>query len=165
MGYMKEYALPKLMQPDRWEALSGKERWDAITGLRGPDMEPSQRLKWITASVIRHHLKDVMRVGGLVNNFMTCIIVPRASEFEIYEGFNYRHYIGHITDSAAVLQIPVFHLRSQTGINWSAEALSGSFHNKLCKALETDSQAGFFTIAVESSDFLLHLDRLKKVVL
>lgn len=62
-----------------WDALSPKQKWDSIVGLRGPDVSPSDVIKWFTTSVIRARLSGVMRVGGQVNQDLNLVIIPSGS--------------------------------------------------------------------------------------
>jgi hypothetical protein len=59
-----------------WDAFTPKQRWDVIVALRGPDVARSEIIKWFTTSVIRGKMREVMRVGGQVNNDLNLIILP-----------------------------------------------------------------------------------------
>jgi hypothetical protein len=104
-------ALPPLT-PDQWINMSAKAQWDSVVALRGPDFVNSDGLKWLTSSVLRHRMSKVMRVGGMVNKQLPCVIIPKsggnyAEIFGKSTGFNASHFMGHIQEAASWLKVPV----------------------------------------------------------
>jgi len=92
-----------------WASMEGKARWDSIVALRGPDMKGSDVLKWFTSSVIRGRLREVMRVGGLVNTSLPFVVLPTGG-FHFDGRFDSAHFIGHIYEAANWLHIPVVYV-------------------------------------------------------
>lgn len=102
----------------QWNRLSEKAQWDIKVALRGPDANYGDTLKWFTTSVIRGKVSEVFRVGGLVNHDLNLIVIPRGKKWgdpapvqEAYRkvgylGWNYHHFIDHIKQAAAYLDLP-----------------------------------------------------------
>lgn len=91
-----------------WKGMSGKAQWDVISALRGPDLSNSGTIKWFTTSVIRGKLREVMRVGGQVNEDLNLIILPGTFSSPIVAGlFDAEHFLTHISTAASWLSIPV----------------------------------------------------------
>jgi hypothetical protein len=105
--------LPPLVQDD-WDKLPPKAKWDSIVALRGPDLKNSETLKWFTTSVIRHRLSGVMRVGGLVNSSLPFMVVPSYSPSNKGSEFSLEHFLGHVTEAASWLSIPMVMIEPQT---------------------------------------------------
>lgn len=64
-----------LSRPD-WARFTPKMQWDIKVSLRGPDVDNSQMLKWFTTSVIRGKMREVTRVGGLINTDLNLVVIP-----------------------------------------------------------------------------------------
>lgn len=90
---------------DAWNALSEKAKWDSIVALRGPDLKSSDTLKYFTASVIRWRLSGVMRVGGMINRYLGCVVIPAAPKSS--SQFDASHFIGHVHEAADWLGVPI----------------------------------------------------------
>ena len=106
------------MTKTQWGALSEKAKWDIKVALRGPDSSYGETLKWFTTSVIRGQMRDIFRVGGLVNHDLSLVIVPGGrsekvdrlySEIEHY-AWNYHHFIDHISTAAEHLGVPIMRI-------------------------------------------------------
>ena len=105
------------MTKPQWEGLNGKQRWDVIVSLRGPDCQHSDSIKWVTTSVIRWALHTVMRVGGTLNEDLRAIIIPSdpwSLEKEARQCHPSRvmcwspqHFFQHIQEAAQVCNVPV----------------------------------------------------------
>ena len=98
----------------QWEGLSGKERWDIIVALRGPDVRNSDTLKWFTTAVIRYHASAVMRVGGLVNNhtpFVLGALDPHLYKPVGPRSWDLEHFFIHTVEAAALLHVPIYYLK------------------------------------------------------
>lgn len=98
---------------ETWDGLPDKAKWDVKVAMRGPDRHHSDVLKWFTTSVLRGHVREVFRVGGLVNNKFKHVYVGigRTSFTEEtrkeLEQWNYNHFHSHITEAACWLNLPV----------------------------------------------------------
>jgi hypothetical protein len=91
------------MTKDLWETLSGKERWDLMVAMRGPDVDNSQislRIKTLTTAVLRGVMQDVYRVGGTIGKPKS-IVVPEDVHKSLFPGA--LHFFGHIYDAAHIL--------------------------------------------------------------
>jgi hypothetical protein len=119
---------------DFWNSLGGKERWDSIAALRGPDLRNSDTLKWFTTSVIRRRMSGVMRVGGLVNQELPFVVLPKESLRD--SDFSATHFVGHVYEAARWLQIPM--VMAGRGI-WDA-MLSGRSRHKVLAMLWKESE-------------------------
>jgi hypothetical protein len=64
------------LTPDEWEGFTPKQKWDVLSALRGPDVNRSRLIKWFSTSVIRGRMREVIRVGGLVNTDLNLVILP-----------------------------------------------------------------------------------------
>lgn len=113
------------MTKEQWANLTPKAQWDIMVALRGPDLNGSNGLKWITASVIRGEMQNVFRVGGLVNSSLHAVFIPNSwgsgsaswlypdpdvfkgqwgqSSFGLWSGY---HFFEHIITAASHLNIP-----------------------------------------------------------
>lgn len=91
---------------EKWDSFLGKQQWDVMCALRGPDCddEMSTRLKWFSTSVIRGYMRDCIRVGGAVNREDGQVTLPLKFSAS---PFWFSHFLSHIKDAAAVLEIPV----------------------------------------------------------
>lgn len=93
---------------EEWDHMGGKARWDAIVALRGPDLVNSGVLKWFTTSVIRHRLSAVMRVGGMVNTQLPCVVLAHGGfGLPSKASFDLEHFRNHIHEAADWLKIPI----------------------------------------------------------
>lgn len=106
--------IPKLipLSPESWEKFSGKAKWDCQSALRGPDLILNEDwLKWTTTSVIRANLKNVMRIGGLVNSDLNILVVPMGSRGRRADRatmeFSLKHFSGHVVEAGRWLGIPI----------------------------------------------------------
>lgn len=93
-----------------WEGLSDKARWDIQVALRGPDSYYGETIKWYTTSVIRGHVRKVMRVGGVVNEDLKVVVLPgstRGMNTKDRDGWNASHFVEHIRQAATWLNIPI----------------------------------------------------------
>lgn len=111
----------KLIKPlskDSWIQLNPKAQWDSVVALRGPDWKGSETLKWLTTSVIRHRLSDVMRVGGLINRQLPFVVVPSdggdAAFGKPKNTFDYNHFLSHVVTASGWLSIPVVQVTGGT---------------------------------------------------
>jgi hypothetical protein len=95
-----------------WDQMEGKARWDSIVALRGPDLRNSDTLKWFTTSVIRYKLHQIMRVGGMVNDRLPFVVLPKMHGKDSGT-FSISHFVGHIQEAAAWLNIPRVHVSSE----------------------------------------------------
>jgi hypothetical protein len=66
----------KPLSREEWEKFTPKMQWDIKVALRGPDLYASDTTKWFTTSIIRGKMREVCRVGGLVNDDLNLIILP-----------------------------------------------------------------------------------------
>lgn len=108
-----------------WNALSPKAQWDVISALRGPDLlityplpldryafwgvregsnpppiDVTVAVKYHTTAVIRAKMREVLRVGGMVNEHSTCITLPVHWSWP-------HHFPQHVRDAARHLRIVV----------------------------------------------------------
>lgn len=97
----------------KWEKFSGKERWDCIVALRGPDCTNPGLMKWFTTAVIRWRMSQVMRIGGMVNDALGCIIIPELA-LPITSPFSLAHFIQHTWEAAVNLDIPILRVDLST---------------------------------------------------
>lgn len=94
----------KPLSAEQWASFSPKAQWDCIVALRGPDALVHQDgIKWLTSAVIRGRLREVMRVGGMVNVDLPAVVVPASSSAFMW---NARHFFDHVQEAARYLQIP-----------------------------------------------------------
>lgn len=92
-----------------WASLDGKAKWDSLVALRGPDLVSSDVLKWFTSSVLRHVMKEVMRVGGLVNGKVPFVVLPNS--YAGWKGnFDICHFCGHVYEAACWLKVPIVYI-------------------------------------------------------
>ena len=112
---------------EQWEALSDKARWDVKVALRGPDAYNGEVLKWFTTSVIRGQVREVFRVGGLVNHDLQLVVLPSAELASTYKAsktsWNYKHFVEHVGTAADWLGVPK--LRIEPSV-WHAAMQAGS---------------------------------------
>lgn len=66
----------KPLSREEWDKFTPKMQWDVKVALRGPDLAMSDTTKWFTTSVIRGKMRDVSRVGGLINDDLNLILIP-----------------------------------------------------------------------------------------
>lgn len=103
-----------MMTREIWDDLPDKAKWDIQVALRGPDSYYGEVLKWFTTSVIRGQMKDVFRVGGLVNPDLQLVILPSGESESIYRTFRaagplawkYSHFVEHIGAAANWIGLP-----------------------------------------------------------
>lgn len=116
---------------DLWAKLTGKQKWDSIVALRGPDMVGSGVLKYLTSSIIRYKLSGVMRVGGLVNQSIPFVVLPSERGYDRpRSNFDLGHFLGHIYDAAAILNIPVAYVTWEA---YKAVVIGGSeYYDHAC---------------------------------
>jgi len=93
-----------------WKALDGKAKWDCMVALRGPDCNDPEHIKWFTTAIIRQRLRIAIRVGGLVNERLGCIIIPDLYSI-IASPFSLVHFIQHTREAANILEIPVLRIK------------------------------------------------------
>lgn len=121
------------MELTEWEGLSGKAKWDSQVALRGPDLVNSQSVKLFTTSVIRFRLSKIMRVGGLVNEWLPFVVIPDSPEVGISRSkheFDWCHFLGHVHEAAEWLGIPRC---SIPAADWKRIILAGSnYTNQVC---------------------------------
>lgn len=109
------------MTKTQWAELTGKEQWDVLVALRGPDCQRSEGIKWFSTSVLRMAMHTVMRVGGTLNPDLHLIVVPAdwwGLERELNPkegpshglGWSPRHFFGHVVEAAQVLKIPAIEI-------------------------------------------------------
>ena len=109
------------MTKTQWAELTGKEQWDVLVALRGPDCQRSEGIKWFSTSVLRMAMHTVMRVGGTLNPDLHLIVVPAdwwGLERELNPkgssnhglGWSPGHFFGHVVEAAQVLKIPVIEI-------------------------------------------------------
>lgn len=96
----------------RWGRLSGKQQWDILVALRGPDCGNSEIIKWFTTGVIRGEMSPVMRVGGTVNTDLKCVVLPekfQSSYLSPGSGmpWNSGHFFQHVAEAATILGLPL----------------------------------------------------------
>ena len=96
------------MTKEKWEKLTTKAQWDIQAAFRGPDLKSSNLVKWWTTSVIRGQMKNVTRVGGLVNDNLPMVIVPQDWKVVSEQGhFDSYHFLEHVMTAAQYLYIPI----------------------------------------------------------
>ena len=90
-----------------WDGLSPKGKWDIFVALRGPDCRGSDRIKWFTTSVIRGAMKDIIRVGGLINYYQPFVILPQGPMTEAPLDvspsclqWDYSHFFQHVEEAS-----------------------------------------------------------------
>ena len=66
-----------MMTREQWDQLSDKGKWDIKVAMRGPDSYYGEVLKWYTTSVIRGQVREIFRVGGLVNADLQLVVLPQ----------------------------------------------------------------------------------------
>ncbi len=103
------------LTPSEWDLIQGKARWDVLVALRGPDARQSDVPKWFSSSVIRGKLRDVMRVGGMINTDLNLVVLVGSSLKGVIGGmksippvaqWDAEHFCGHIQEAAEILGIP-----------------------------------------------------------
>ena len=109
------------MTKSGWADLSDKAQWDIKVALRGPDANFPETLKWFTTSVIRGQVREVFRVGGLVNADLNLVVLPYGSLEEEDSSYppqpfrwNYDHFFTHVQEAAFHLGVPKLQLPGQT---------------------------------------------------
>lgn len=105
------------MTKGAWAELNGKQQWDVMVAMRGPDTNHSELIKWVSTSVIRWAMHSVMRVGGTLNEDLKLIIVPtdphsldrdsQAKVGGVVGAWNSAHFFQHVIEAAYVLGITV----------------------------------------------------------
>lgn len=103
-----------------WEALTPKQRWDVIVAMRGPDCRNSEPIKWVSTAIIRHAMRDVIRVGGLINPYLKAVFycpnLPKGVKGEAT--FDPHHFSTHVEEASEILGIP--YLMIPADIWWPA---------------------------------------------
>lgn len=89
----------------QWEGFSGKQKWDIMSAMRGPDLVGGEMLKWHSTSVLRAYMANVIRVGGLVNYNWPFVVLPELSRPR--EGFDAFHFFSHIEEACAHMGVEV----------------------------------------------------------
>ena len=111
------------MTKTQWAGCSEKAQWDIKVAIRGPDSYYGETLKWFTASVIRGQMRDVFRVGGLVNSDLNLVILPTGKwDGHKKSEWNYEHFVEHIHTAARHLGVPTLWIEASV---WH-EAMQGS---------------------------------------
>lgn len=96
---------------EEWDQLNGKQKWDSIVALRGPDLRDSSTAKFYTSSVVRYRLSGVMRVGGMVNDRLGFVVLPEGSlTLGKDQLIDLSHFLQHVEEAAHWLGIPVCHV-------------------------------------------------------
>jgi hypothetical protein len=125
-----------------WDGLSGKAKWDSQVALRGPDLVGSQDVKIFTTSIIRYRLSQVMRVGGLVNDWLPFTIVPQGTSGLVSARarfqFDWSHFIGHVIEACNWLSIPMIQIATE---DWKKVLLSDekgsiTYIGKVCQMVQ-----------------------------
>lgn len=93
----------------QWADYKGKQRWDVLVALRGPDLKGSEVLKWFTTAVIRHRMSTAERVGGTVNHQLGFVVIPSGYgySYDSNSKFDASHFLEHVHVAANHLGIPV----------------------------------------------------------
>ena len=112
----------------RWGRLSGKQQWDILVALRGPDCGNSEIIKWFTTGVIRGEMAPVMRVGGTVNSDLRCVVLPeKFQETYLVPGgtmpWNSGHFFQHVSEAATILGLPLVVIKQE---QWDKAMQKGS---------------------------------------
>lgn len=98
------------MTKDQWSSLNGKQQWDCIVALRGPDLYGSETIKYFTTGVIRNAMAPIMRVGGQLSN-LDFVCLPSGRVFKpAKEGgvaIDLNHFVQHVWEAAQNLDIPI----------------------------------------------------------
>ena len=106
------------MTKTQWAELTGKQQWDVMVALRGPDCQHSENIKWVTTSVIRWALHTIMRVGGTLNDDLRVVVVPASGGLGLdkpirdqmskdrVRSWSPSHFFQHVDEAAQVLGIP-----------------------------------------------------------
>lgn len=84
---------------EQWAAFDGKARWDVLCAMRGPDHEHAI-LKWHTTAVLRAKMREVIRVGGMINYNQSLILIPAGAPKR-------GHFLSHVQAAAHWLGIPM----------------------------------------------------------
>jgi hypothetical protein len=140
----KKASTPITLNPltqEEWDGLSGKAKWDSQVALRGPDLVGSQDVKIFTTSIIRYRLSQVMRVGGLVNDWLPFTIVPQSSSSLMTRArfqFDWSHFLGHVIEACHWLSIPMISIATE---DWKKVLLSDekgsiSYLGKVCQMVQ-----------------------------
>ena len=129
------------MTKTQWAELCGKQQWDVLVSLRGPDCRHSENIKWFTTAVIRWAMHTVMRVGGTLNPDLKMIVVSSTPDVSVYGAgissvmrWDPVHFFNHVYTAAQVLEIPVYTIPS--GIYMLAVAEPSHPHLAVLKMYE-----------------------------
>lgn len=112
---------------EAWKKLSGKERWDVIVAMRGPDTRNEGALKWFVTGPLRAKMWPILKADGgsaLVNKDLNLIVVPTGTigpqemignlllppNFAL---FNLDHFIQHAREAAGILGVPILYVPRQ----------------------------------------------------
>jgi hypothetical protein len=147
----------KPLTKEQWECFDPKAQWDITVALRGPDINSADVVKWFSTSVIRGKLRNIRRVGGMVNKDLNLVIIPSLDRAlcKALGAFSPHHFFGHVQEAADLLEIPFTVVPSDPWLSaislssiWKSaeiflEALpKGSSKDELSRHLETFIKRG-----------------------
>lgn len=141
------------LQKEVWESFDGKAKWDIMSALRGPDFR-SQTLKWFATSVIRGRMREVIRVGGMVNEDLPLVIVPTIGSSG-FGKFDVSHWRSHVVEAANWLQLK--HVQVPSEILLATDNLQPVTEN-LITYVDSTYSLGYFKPILQD-----HLQFLKKM--
>lgn len=98
-----------------WVSLTGKQKWDVMSSMRGPDRRDTAGsiLKWLTTSVLRMRMCECFRVGGMLNTCLSVVVLPdRFTSLNPESMFDASHFLSHIRDAAHVVGVPILSIDS-----------------------------------------------------
>lgn len=101
----------------QWDEYTGKQKWDVLVAMRGPDVKNSDTLKWFTTAVIRYHAENLFRIGGMINHHTPFVLgLINGCEYKPVgpRSWDLVHFFTHIMEAAALLQVPIYYVSSQT---------------------------------------------------
>jgi hypothetical protein len=132
----------------QWDALSPKAQWDIKVALRGPDCMGSEGVKWLTTSLIRGMVSQIMRVGGTVNTSgCPCVVVPSHLDAVLTQiatpslfNFNSSHFFSHIIDAAGWMKMGIL---SVPGEKWEHAINAFNHHHGSPTQLEVEILRSF----------------------
>lgn len=113
------------MTKEKWKELTGKEQWDCIVALRGPDCQNPRTIKWFSTAVIRGAMSSIMRVGGDVNEDLKTVFIPwngllEAEQAAMRGGGQsplltscLSHWTQHVAEAASVLGLKTVYIPFQ----------------------------------------------------
>ena len=167
-----------MMKPftkEQWDALPPKGKWDVQVALRGPDLPAPSVIKWFSTSVIRGKMKEVTRVGGLVNDSLNLIILPSDAKFfkvpsDLKEKviiqmgfspfFDQHHFWEHVRVAATWLGIPVMTLSNYRDII-RPEGECELYYNNVRKALpQLHAYATQYELTSIAAELKEHMSRV-----